>query len=201
MKKTKMLMMFTVFAFSASFIFANPALAKDKTTAELQKQIDILQKRVDELETEKKQPLGFMMPEMNKAWNAFDEMQKMQEEMNQVFQDSFKQTEDIAKGAFSNNMSYEANFEMKDQKDKYVLEVDMKGFDQDKTKIEVSKQYVTVKGEQSTEKKQESDNSYAASKSFSSFMRTIPLPKDADTSKMKSDKQGDKLIIAFPKKK
>lgn len=205
MMKVKLFSAFTAFIFLMSFVCVSPALAKDTSTAELKKQIEALQKRVEELESEKKQTNtgNAVMPPQRRerGWNSFDEIYRMQEEMNQLFQHSLKTRGNLNNGLFSNNMSYDDNFEIKDQKDKYVLEIDMKGMNEDKTNIEITERYITVRGEQSTEKKQEDNGSYISSKSFSSFMRTIPLPADADTSNVKSDKKGDKLIITFGKKK
>ena len=77
----------------------------------------------------------------------------MQEEMDQMFQRSLKVRGDLNKGLFSNNMSYDANFEIKDQKDKYIIELDMKGLNENKTNIEIKDNYITIKGERSEENK------------------------------------------------
>lgn len=204
MNKTKILIS-ALFIFFISSIFINPALAKEKTSAELQKQIEMLQKRVEELESEKQQRQNLnndaLSPARERMRNPFEDIYRMQEEMNRLFQNSFTTNENASKGFFSNNMSYDDKFEIKDQKDKYILEVDMKGLNQEKTNIQINDRYITIKGEQSIENKQEENGSYVSSKSFSSFMRTFPLPEDADTSNVKSDKKGDKIIITLPKKK
>ncbi len=198
MKKTKLVVLFTVLAFSISSVFITPAFAKNKTDADLQKEIEVLQKKVEQLEAEKKQ-----LENTGKIWNPFEEIYKMQEEMDQMFQRSLKVRGDLNKGLFSNNMSYDANFEIKDQKDKYIIELDMKGLNENKTNIEIKDNYITIKGERSEENKKEDldKGSYMASKSFSSFMRTIPLPADADTENVKSEHKGNKVIITLPKKK
>lgn len=198
MKKTKLAVLCTVLAFSISSVFISPAFAKDKSNADLQKEIEVLQKRVEQLEAEKQQ-----LQNTGKVWNPFEEIYKMQEEMDQMFQRSLKVRGDLNKGLFSNNMSYDANFEIKDQKDKYIIELDMKGLNENKTNIEIKDNYITIKGERSEENKKEDldKGSYMASKSFSSFMRTIPLPADADTENVKSEQKGDKVIITLPKKK
>ena len=49
MKKTKLAVLCTVLAFSISSVFISPAFAKDKSNADLQKEIEVLQKELNSL--------------------------------------------------------------------------------------------------------------------------------------------------------
>jgi HSP20 family protein len=85
-------------------------------------------------------------------------------------------------------------------KDGYEIIFNMKGLDQEKVDIEINEHSITVKGEHSRQEKEEGQGTFYSSSSFGSFMKTIPLPVDADTSKVKTEKKGDSLVIRLPKK-
>ena len=118
-----------------------------------------------------------------------------------MFKDSLDWGGNLRHGMFRSNMSYDGDFVVKEDKDKYIIEFDLAGLDQDKIDIQVNQRSITVKGEQNQEQKQEGGNSYFSSKSYATFVRSIPTPINADTKRMKSEKNGDKLIIILPKKK
>lgn len=197
-----MLMSFITFPLLSSPIFAE----ETEDVGELKKQIEALQKRVEELEEDKQQMQSeqqdddFFWGSRNR-WDPFYEMQRMQEEMNKMFQNSFNRRGSFSGGIFSNDMSFDYDFDMKELKDSYEITFDMKGLDQEKVDIEINNNSITVKGEHSSQEKEEGQGRYYNAKSFGSFMKTIPLPVDADTTKVKTEKEGDKLIIRLPKKK
>ena len=77
----------------------------------------------------------------------------------------------------------------------------MTGLDKEKIDIEINEHSITVQGEHSRQDTEESPNRYFSSQSFGSFMKTIPLPVDADTTEIKTEKEGDTLVVRLPKKK
>ena len=76
----------------------------------------------------------------------------------------------------------------------------MAGLDSEKVDIQINDRSITVKGEYSKQDTEENPDSYISSQSYRSIMKTIPLPVDADTTKVKTEKEGDYLVIRLPKK-
>jgi len=184
-----------------------PSFAQGDNVNELKQQIAALQKRVAELEAaQAKAALNSpaepdpMLRSGPGTGDPFEEMARMQAEMNRMFQSSFNWGGPFSKGMFRSNMYYDDKFNIKEEKDKYVVELDMMGLNQGKMDIHVDQHSLTVKGEREEDKKEEGQNKYFSAKSYSSFIKTIPLPADADTTKMKSENNGEKLIITLPKK-
>lgn len=175
---------------------------------DLKAQIEALQKRVNELENTQQVPeehededsRGFFNRRDNRAWDPFDEIRRMQEEMDSMFQQSFGSRGLGGSGMFSNNMSFDQDFDLKETDNGYEIRFDMTGLDKDKVDIDINEHSITVKGEQSRQDTEEGDNTYFRSQSYGSFMKTIPLPVDADTTKVKTEKEGDSLVIRLPKK-
>ena len=170
----------------------------------LKGQVDALQKRVEELEVERNQSkssfTGLFNRRRTQQWDPFEEMQRMQQEMNRMFQDSFRWGGTGSKGIFRNNMYYNDNFGMKNEKDKYVIEFNMTGLNQDNIELQVNQQSITVRGEYSEEKIEEQKDKYFSSKSCATFIRSIPVPEDADITKAKSEKIDNMFVVTLPKK-
>jgi len=123
----------------------------------------------------------------------------MQQEMDGMFQDSFGRS-GSRRGMFSSDMSFDNDLNLKEVDDGYEIRFTMAGLDQEKIKIQINENSITVTGERSQQNTEEGPNSYFSSQSFGSFMKTIPLPVDADVAKMQTEKEGEVLIIRLPKK-
>jgi HSP20 family protein len=180
----------------------NPAQDTAETIADLKKQIETLQKRVDELETEKQKPVHMQknryQPGMG-MWDPFTEINRIQEEMDMMFQNSFGRSGGMP-GMFSSNMTFNTDIDLKETDKGYEIRFDMKGLDKDKVDIQINADSVTVKGEYSRQEKEEGQDRMMNLQSFGSFMKTIPLPENADTENVTTEKTGDTLIIRMPKK-
>jgi HSP20 family protein len=133
-------------------------------------------------------------------WDPFAEMERIQEEMNRMFRDSFNHRESFGKGVFGGAAALDDDLDLKETDNSYVITLDMSGLDKDKVGVEINENSVTVKGEYSQEKKEEGPGRYFSSSGYGSFLKTMPLPVDADTAKLKSEKKGDSFVITIPKK-
>ncbi|VAX35678.1 hypothetical protein MNBD_UNCLBAC01-1175 [hydrothermal vent metagenome] len=90
---------FSILFFLSFFLFTSPVFSKENRN-ELKAQIEVLQKRVEELES----------AQSGRDWDPFEEMGRMQEEMNRMFQNSFSRSGNSRsgrKGIFKNNMFYD----------------------------------------------------------------------------------------------
>lgn len=199
--KTKVgLKLFSVIIALVVLSFHSPAFAEESVD-ELKQQIQALQQRVDQLEsstaTKNVAPANQGMID---PWDPFAEMYRMQEQMDRIFQNSFVNQGNQRSGIFNNSFNFSTDIDLKEVDDGYEVVVDMAGLDENKIDIEVNEHALTVKGEHSTKEDQDNPNGSIHMQSFGTFMKTIPLPADADSSKMKTEKTNDKLIIRLPKK-
>jgi len=207
--RKKLILIIGAVLWGGAFLFTQgfSSFAAEDDVATLKKQITALQKRVEELESAqtkagiKSEDDSGGFPRRNpNRWDPFDEMARMQQEMDRMFQDSFRWGGPTSRGMFRSNMYYDNDFAIKDEKDKYIIEFDMIGMNQGKIDIQVNDQSLTVRSERAEDKKEEGKNNYFRSQSFATFIRSIPVPPDADTTKMVSERKGDKLLITLPKK-
>ena len=186
-------------------LFFNTPSYSENNEKELLKKVEALQRRVEELESAQKSethydPLGYSNYRQANQWDPFVEMQQMQEAMNRMFQHSFSNRGWSNGGIFSNTLDFNNDFNIKETKEGYEISFDMAGMDNEKVDIQINEHSITVKGEHQTEKTKEDKDRYIKSHSFGSFMRTIPLPVDADTTNMKTEKEGERLVIKLHKK-
>ena len=182
-------------------IVAAPLFAEDIQA--LKAQIQALQERVQELEKSqqnihpKSAPTPFRHPGFSNrpAWDPFSEMERIQEEMNRMF-------EGFHSGpGFSLQQNINVNeVQLREEKDRYVIELDTNGLNQEKLDVQINAHSITVQGEYSSRKEEENPHGSFYSSSFGSFMKTIPLPVDADVDHMSSEKKNDQLIIVLPKR-
>lgn len=195
---------------------ATPVKAQQNVD-ELKSQIQALQNRVEQLESERAaapEPSGPSAAQQTQSddwtspgfdrWDPLDEMNRMQQEMNRVFRHAFSSpTFSRAGGSggiFQNNMFYDDNFDVKESAAGYQITLDTSGFDTDKIDISVHEKILTISGQMSSEQKESGNNSFTSAQSFGSFLKTLPLPDDADTQKMKTTRDGQRLVINIPKK-
>ena len=190
---------------AAIFILCGPpvfASAADDV-AELKRQIDALQKRVDELEAEREnrslRPGDRFHDRFGFGSDPFEEINRMREEMNQMLQDSFGGS-GPPQGIPGGSMGVSSDFNLKETGTGYEIKFDMTGLEKEKVDVEINEHSITIKGEHSRQDVEDGPNRHFSSQSFGSFMKTIPLPIDADTTKVKTEKEGDTLVIRLPKK-
>lgn len=178
-------------------------LAEDDVQ-ELKRQIEQLQKRVDELEGSQQTQSTPMTPRVfstpSRQWDPFTEMERMQAEMDRMFRNSFAFGGDESKGMFRSDVFYHDTFDIQEQPDRYVVTFDMAGLDQANVNIQVNGNVLTVKCEGMQEQNEQDNNRVLQTQNYSSFMKSITLPDDADTTQMESKQEHNTLIITLPKK-
>ena len=179
------------------------AFAQDNA-AELKTQIEELQAKVAALEA--RQNAAASKKDFSDAagpgvggGDAFDEMERMHQDMSRLFSQAFNRPSVPHTGMFSDQMFFD-NSRIEETEGGYVIKVNTAGFDQEKIDINVRDDSLSISGEYKKEDKQQGQNSVFESHNYGKFLNTIPLPKDADTSKMKTEKKGNQLEIFLPKK-
>ncbi|MBF0385910.1 MAG: Hsp20 family protein [Candidatus Omnitrophica bacterium] len=202
MKKSVFLSIIIIFLIGILCFRPLPCFGEQREDlSELKKQFELLQKRVDRLEEERKILKNSKDDYIgsNSQLEPFSEITRMQEEMDRMFRNSFDRPGGM-QGMFSSDMSFDSDMDIKDTGKAYEITLDIAGLDKNKVNIDVNEHSLTIKGEEEKEVKEETKGSLYNSKSFTSFMKTIPLPTDADTSNMKTEKEGGRIVIRLPKK-
>jgi S1-C subfamily serine protease/HSP20 family molecular chaperone IbpA len=140
--------------------------------------------------------------EPRRQWDPFLEMERIREEMDAMFRDAFgRQSPQRGFGMFNTDISYDTDFKLEEIPDGYAIKLDISGLDKDKIDVEINEHTITISGEGSGTQEEYGPQSSYKARSFHSFLRTIPLPEDANSRTITTDKQGDTLIIQMKKVK
>ncbi|MDD5561997.1 MAG: trypsin-like peptidase domain-containing protein [Candidatus Omnitrophica bacterium] len=107
---------------------------------------------------------------------------------------------DIRDNLFENRIFHEINLNMEEAPGEYVLKLDISGLDKDKVKAHISSNLITLTGEYSSRVEEKSPAGSRGSQSFGSFVKTVPLPADADPNGVKTEIKDDTLIMHIAKK-
>ena len=134
------------------------------------------------------------------TWNPFDEMEGMQSMMNQLFRESFSRG--LRSGKFKEHpLAYNPDVDTNETDKEYLMRVDLPGIERDKINVKVENNQIIISGERQTEEEELKKGSgfYRSERSFGSFLRSIPLPADADVSGMTAISSKGVLTIRVPK--
>jgi len=198
MKKKSLLLTSIILGLGTVLFMAPPGFAEE-SIEELKAQVSALQSRVQELETQQRSALP-AHPFQHRGWDPFARMQQIQEEMDALFSNAFSAPMGSPQGAFSTDMVFDQEIQLKETDKGYEVRFDLAGLDKDKVDIQINKHSLTVSGQYSEEHKEENPNARIQSQRFGTFLKTIALPVDADTGNVKTEQQGDGLVITLPKK-
>jgi HSP20 family protein len=186
--------------------FATPQVWADDQIEALKSQIEALRQRVEELEAGDSSASKLSRQDGPQSgytgqWDPFREMQRLHEEMNQMFKQSFQRFPFQDQGGiFNQDVIWNDNFDIKETGNGYELKLNTAGFDQNHMDIEIQGQMITISGQKLVQEENTDSDSRMSSRSFGSFVRSIPLPDDADTTRVETKKDGDLLTIKIPKK-
>ena len=171
----------------------------EESKEELKKRIEILNEKVTELE-EKLEEQPSSKRGFARGWDPLEEIERMQEKIDQMFQEAFSNRGRDNKGIFNSKVFYDENFDLEETEVGYVIRLDIAGIDKEKIDIEINKYSLTVSGESSVQEEQTNPDGFFSSRSYGKFLKTIPLPVDADMRSIETSKEGNDIVIKIPKK-
>ena len=113
--------------------------------------------------------------------------------------------DDIIKDFFSGFSNVSASrgvyplLDIKEDKEKYTIGIEIPGVDKKDLKISVEKDKLIVRGEKREEKKREEESYLRVERSYGNFMRSVSLPTGVDQSKITAKYNDGVLRITLPK--
>ena len=86
-----------------------------------------------------------------------------------------------------------------EEKDDIVVKADLPGMDKDNIEVNLSGNRLTIKGEKKQEEEVKKEGYYRSERSYGSFVRTLELPREVQTDKVKAAFKNGILEIRLPK--
>jgi HSP20 family protein len=130
---------------------------------------------------EEYRPFGLLRQEMNRLFDNFFGGFEMEPFMGRRL------------GAFSPTV------DIKESDKDIRVSAELPGMDDKDIDVLLSKDSVTIKGEKKEEKEDKGKDYYRMERSYGSFSRTIPLPAEVDTDKVKAEFKKGLLTVTLPK--
>jgi HSP20 family protein len=121
----------------------------------------------------------------------------MQREMNRVF-DSFNRNWGL--GAFPEfTGSFMPRLDVTEDAKAFTVTAELPGMNEKEIDLSVSGDTLTIRGEKKEEKEDKNKNYYYSERSYGTFMRSIPLPRQVETDKVSASFKKGVLTITLPK--
>jgi len=134
----------------------------------------------------------------NKSWSPYEEMQRMQAEMEQLFGDSFSR--------FHSNQPFGSfdktpEVDLKDEGDAYIVTVNAPGADKSSLDVKLENQqlHIAIKTDKAEETDKDNGQYQRRERFVGRFYRVMTLPGPANAAKMTTDYKDGVLTIKIPK--
>jgi len=149
-------------------------------------------------------PSGPRTPAPWEAWDAFrDQMDRMFGSFMRGFPTlpTFRPSLD-----FEPSFRFDTSFGMTvpavdvvEKDDEFVVTAELPGLDEKNLNVEVSGNFLTIKGEKREEKEEKGKNTYLSERRYGSFQRSFGLPESVDRSKIVATFEKGVLKVTLPK--
>ncbi len=134
--------------------------------------------------------------------NPFEEIQKLQQQMDQIFNRLHQKfLEDATFSNFSDTFIKTPAADIVDRGDHYLIKADIPGVDEKSIKVTEKDGILKIEAESVKEEKEKGDNYVRQERFVGAFVKMMTLPEDADISKLKTEYKNGVLTITIPKRK
>ena len=120
----------------------------------------------------------------NDLWDPFAGLADIREEMNRLL---------------VSDSGYAPSIDIVEEKDKFLVRVDLPGFSKDDVSVTLQDNFLTIKGERKSEAVSKDANYYRRERMHGSFSRTFELPGTVDAKKIDAHFRDGVLHVTLPK--
>ena len=135
----------------------------------------------------------------DQPWNPYEEMQRMQNDMEQLFGDSFSR---FHMNTPLGSLNKVPDVDLQEKSDRYIVTVNAPGADESSlvVKLEDRILHISIKTEHAEDQTDEKKGQYSFRERFiGEFHRALTLPGPANAAKMTTDYRNGVLTITIPK--
>lgn len=125
-------------------------------------------------------------------WDPFEIITDLQSDLNRVFNRSLTHSGNWIS-------SFAPSVEIHEGDDHLTVHVDIPGLDKKDIRVAVEGKTLILKGNRKQAEEYKSKGYYYSERAYGSFMRTLELPTEIDTAKVKASYQSGVLEITLPK--
>ena len=135
------------------------------------------------------------MATMITRWEPFRNISTLQEQVNRLFDSSFK-----GNGDNSTLTTWAPAVDIYETENELVLKADLPDIDEKNLDIRVENNMLTIRGERKFVQKVNEDNYLRIERTYGSFSRSFSLPSTVNTEAIKADYKNGVLTVQLPKR-
>ena len=135
----------------------------------------------------------------HQPWNPYEEMQRMQKEMERLFGDSLSR---FHMNTPIGSLSKVPDIDLQEKSDRFIVTVNAPGADESSLDVKLENRilHISIKTEHVEDQTEEKNGQYSYRERFmGEFHRALTLPGPANAAKMKTDYHNGVLTITIPK--
>jgi HSP20 family protein len=136
-------------------------------------------------------------------WRPFSDLTRWERDMERMMDDFFDRRMRpwwperwLRTEGFSTNVPALDVFE---EKDELVVKAELPGIEKDNVEVNLTDHTLTIKGEKKKEEEVKEEKYYRSERSYGSFVRTLQLPADVQSDKVKASFKNGVLEVRLPK--
>jgi len=146
-------------------------------------------------------PLLQTAPFDPQSWDPFQEMSRMQQHIDAMFNNAFGRFgQSPGFGPMVSQFSFSPKMDLQENGDEYIMRLEIPGSDNSKINATVEGDLLTVEAESETSTQQEPGSKMLRQeRHVGKFSRTIPLPADADPNSLETNYEDGVYTITIKK--
>jgi HSP20 family protein len=136
-----------------------------------------------------------IMPFDLTPWKPFREMTTLRDEMDKLWNRFFEgwQGMEPLRGEWAPSL------DVSETKNNMVVKAELPGMDPKDVDISYANGLLTIRGDKKQEKEEKDENYHSIERSYGSFSRSIRVPHEVESEKIKADYKNGVLRITLPK--
>lgn len=131
--------------------------------------------------------------------DPFEDLHKEFRKSMRKMERLFRRILEVPMSEFSSNIYITPLLDIKDEGDKYVIEVDLPGVDKKDIDLEVRDRYLIISAKRKSEVNEKKEGYIRSERSFIGYRRELRLPPDADENNIKAKYDNGVLRIEIGK--
>ena len=133
-----------------------------------------------------------------RRWEPFGDMVTLREDIDSLFNDFFRR---VPVEKFTKENLWFPALDIEETKDDIKISAELPGLKKDEIKLTISNGQLVLQGERKLEKEEKDKTYHRIERRYGSFRRTVSLPTEAETDKVKAIYEKGILNITLPKSK
>ena len=130
-----------------------------------------------------------------RVWSPFQNLERLQREVNRIFDHSLTQNEGSELQA-----DWSPRVDIYEDPERFLFKVELPGFKANEVQISLENNLLTLTGERKLENEEKKQNYIKVERFYGTFRRSFQLPNTIDAAKINAEMKEGLLQLSLPKR-